>query len=109
LINPNHALSLVKGRVDEIKEFISANEVQLVIFDDDLSPSQLRNLEKYLKCRIYDRSLLILEIFLNRAQTSQAKNTGRAGPISVFAAKAYKNVDTPRASARGHWNAWRRR
>ncbi|HBH23598.1 MAG TPA: GTPase HflX [Cytophagales bacterium] len=62
-----------KGKVDEIKEFISANEVQLVIFDDDLSPSQLRNLEKYLKCRIYDRSLLILEIFLNRAQTSQAK------------------------------------
>ena len=44
-----------------------------MIFDDDLSPSQLRNLEKVLKCQIYDRSLLILDIFLQRAQTSRAK------------------------------------
>ncbi|MFW5804458.1 MAG: GTPase HflX, partial [bacterium] len=45
----------------------------LVIFDDDLSPSQLRNLEQILKCKIYDRSLLILDIFLKRAQTAQAR------------------------------------
>jgi GTP-binding protein HflX len=44
-----------------------------VIFDDDLSPSQLRNLEKFFKCRIYDRSLLILDIFLKRAKTAQAR------------------------------------
>lgn len=61
------------GKVEEISEYVKATETDIVIFDDDLSPSQLRNLEKVLKCRIYDRSLLILEIFLKRAQTAQAK------------------------------------
>jgi GTPase len=62
-----------KGKLEEIKEYLAASEADLVIFDDDLSPSQLRNLEKYLKCKIYDRSLLILDIFLKRAQTAQAR------------------------------------
>jgi len=62
-----------KGKVEEVAEYVKANDIELAIFDDDLSPSQLRNLERALKCRIYDRSLLILEIFLSRAQTSQAK------------------------------------
>ena len=61
------------GKMDEIAEYVKANAIDLVIFDDDLSPSQLRNLERAIKCRIYDRSLLILEIFLKRAQTSQAR------------------------------------
>ena len=62
-----------KGKLEEIWTFIKEEEVQVIIFDDDLSPSQLRNLEKELKVKIYDRSLLILDIFLKRAQTSQAK------------------------------------
>jgi GTP-binding protein HflX len=62
-----------KGKAEEIREYVRAKEVDLVIFDDDLSPSQLRNLEQLFKCRIYDRSLLILDIFLQRAQTAQAK------------------------------------
>lgn len=62
-----------KGKLEEIHTYIKAEEVQVIIFDDDLSPSQLRNLEKDLKVKIYDRSLLILDIFLKRAQTSQAK------------------------------------
>ena len=62
-----------KGKLEEIETYIKAEEVQVIIFDDDLSPSQLRNLEKDLKVKIYDRSLLILDIFLKRAQTSQAK------------------------------------
>lgn len=62
-----------KGKLEEIKEYLEASEADLVIFDDDLSPSQLRNLEQYLKCKIYDRSLLILDIFLQRAQTAQAR------------------------------------
>ncbi len=62
-----------KGKLDEIKTHIRAMNIDWAIFDDDLSPSQLRNLEKVLKCRIFDRSLLILEIFLKRAQTAQAK------------------------------------
>lgn len=62
-----------KGKLQEIKEYITVEKIDVIIFDDDLSPSQLRNLEKELKVKIYDRSLLILDIFLKRAKTSQAK------------------------------------
>lgn len=62
-----------KGKLEEIKSYVVSNNIDVVIFDDDLSPSQLRNLEKELQVKIYDRSLLILDIFLLRAQTSQAK------------------------------------
>ncbi len=73
LANPEPGLYLGKGKIDEIKEYVRSFQIELVIFDDDLSPSQLRNLEKTFSCRIYDRSLLILDIFLKRAQTAQAK------------------------------------
>ena len=62
-----------KGKLEEIHAFVKDQEIEVIIFDDDLSPSQLRNLERDLKIKIYDRSLLILDIFLKRAQTSQAK------------------------------------
>lgn len=62
-----------KGKLEEILGYVKALEVDMVIFDDDLSPSQLRNLENELEIKIYDRSLLILDIFLKRAQTAQAK------------------------------------
>lgn len=62
-----------KGKLNEIKSFVKQNKIDVVIFDDDLSPSQLRNIEQELKVGIYDRSLLILEIFLQRARTAQAK------------------------------------
>ncbi len=73
LHKPIPGLYLGKGKVDEIKEYVRSFGIDLVIFDDDLSPSQLRNLESVFKCRIYDRSLLILDIFLKRAQTAQSK------------------------------------
>lgn len=62
-----------KGKLEEIQAYVKAENADWIVFDDDLSPSQLRNLEKALKCKIYDRSLLILDIFLKRAQTAQAK------------------------------------
>lgn len=71
-----------KGKLAEIKAYITENSVRNVIFDDDLSPSQLRNIERELnpkdtpeeeQVKVYDRSLLILDIFLWRAQTAQAK------------------------------------
>lgn len=61
------------GKLEEIQAYIKHFEVDMVIFDDDLSPSQMRNLENELNVTIYDRSLLILDIFLKRAQTAQAK------------------------------------
>ncbi|MBS9525344.1 GTPase HflX [Litoribacter ruber] len=61
------------GKLEEIQAYVKHFEVDMVIFDDDLSASQMRNLENELKVKVYDRSLLILDIFLKRAQTAQAK------------------------------------
>lgn len=61
------------GKMEEIRAYVTHFEVDMVIFDEDLSPSQMRNIENLLKVKIYDRSLLILDIFLQRAQTAQAK------------------------------------
>lgn len=61
------------GKLEEIKNYIAHFGVDMVVFDDDLSPSQMRNIENELKVKVYDRSLLILDIFLQRAQTAQAK------------------------------------
>jgi GTPase len=61
------------GKLEEIREYVNAHEIDLVIFDDDLTPSQLRNLESELECRILDRTNLILDIFASRAKTAHAK------------------------------------
>ena len=81
LTHPDSRFFVGKGKLQEIHDFVIANKITNVIFDDDLTPSQLRNLEKEFnpkgsedsKVRIYDRSLLILDIFLWRAQTAQAR------------------------------------
>ena len=73
LENPDVRTFVGKGKLEEISTYVKAMEIDKVIFDDDLTPSQLRNLEKNLEVTIYDRSLLILEIFLKRAKTSQAR------------------------------------
>lgn len=62
-----------KGKLEEIIEYVKVEEIDIVIFDDELSPSQLRNIERELKVRVLDRSNLILDIFASRAQTAQAK------------------------------------
>jgi GTP-binding protein HflX len=61
------------GKLNEIKDYVKAHKIDLAIFDDELNPSQIRNLEKTLKCRILDRNNLILDIFAKRARTAHAK------------------------------------
>jgi len=61
------------GKLDEIAKFVEAHEVDMVIFDDELTPAQIRNIENVLHCKILDRNNLILDIFATRAQTAQAK------------------------------------
>jgi GTP-binding protein HflX len=80
LPSPDPRTFIGKGKLAELKEYVLARQVKRVIFDEDLSPSQLRNLERELNpkdkepsVKVYDRSLLILDIFLYRAQTAQAK------------------------------------
>lgn len=73
LQKPNVKSYLGKGKVEEIKEYVKENEIKLVIFDDDLSPVQTRNLEKELEVKVIDRSALILDIFAKRARSTEAK------------------------------------
>lgn len=61
------------GKLEEIRDYIKENGVEMVIFDDDLTPAQLRNIEKELECKVLDRTILILDIFASRARTSHAK------------------------------------
>lgn len=70
---PNPRTYVGTGKLDEIRDYIKENEIQLVIFDDELSPSQLRNIERVLECKILDRNILILDIFASRARTFHAK------------------------------------
>jgi len=73
LENPNPKTYIGTGKMDEITAYVKENEIDLAIFDDELSPSQIRNLEEYIQCKIVDRSSLILDIFAKNAQTAQAK------------------------------------
>ena len=70
---PNSVTFVGTGKLQEIKEYVVENEIGLVIFDDELSPKQLRNIEKELQVKILDRTSLILDIFASRAQTAHAK------------------------------------
>jgi len=70
---PNPKTFVGSGKLGEVKEYIENNNIETVIFDDELNPSQLRNIEKVLDCKILDRTNLILDIFAQRAQTSYAR------------------------------------
>lgn len=61
------------GKIEEIARFVGENKINIAIFDDELSASQIRNIEKILECRILDRTNLILDIFATRARTSHAR------------------------------------
>ncbi len=73
LEKPNPKTFIGTGKLDEVKTFIDANTIGTAVFDDELSPAQLRNIERVLDCKILDRTNLILDIFAGRAQTSSAK------------------------------------
>lgn len=70
---PDRATFVGTGKLEEIQAFVKSEEIDIVVFDDELSPSQLRNIERELQVKILDRSNLILDIFAKRAQTWQAK------------------------------------
>lgn len=70
---PNPKTFIGAGKLNEVKEFMDANAIETAIFDDELSASQLRNIEKVLNCKVLDRTNLILDIFASRAQTSYSR------------------------------------
>ncbi len=73
LKNPNPKTFIGSGKLNEIKDYIKENKIDLAVFDDELSPAQQKNLEKILNINILDRTRLILDIFAQRAQTSYAR------------------------------------
>ncbi len=73
LDTPNPRTFVGSGKIEEIALFVGENDIDIAIFDDELSPSQIRNIEKALGCRILDRTNLILDIFAHRARTSHAR------------------------------------
>ncbi|NNC94303.1 MAG: GTPase HflX [Chitinophagales bacterium] len=73
LRHPNTATYVGKGKLEEIHQYIKAKDIDMLIIDDEISPTQQRNLEKTLRIKVLDRSMLILDIFAQRAQTVQAK------------------------------------
>lgn len=73
LENPDPRTFVGSGKLMEIADFIKENEIDLAVFDDELGPSQIRNIEKALGCRILDRNNLILDIFAKRARTAHAR------------------------------------
>lgn len=73
LPHPDVATYLGKGKINEVVNYVKEKGVDLVIVDDEISPSQQRNIEKETKCKVLDRSMLILDIFAQRARTLQAK------------------------------------
>ena len=70
---PNPKTYIGSGKMEEVQQYVKANEIGSVIFDDELSPAQQNNIEKLLRCKILDRTSLILDIFAQRAQTSYAR------------------------------------
>lgn len=70
---PDPKTYLGSGKLNDVKEYIELNDVNIAVFDDELSPSQIRNIEATLQCKILDRTHLILDIFSKRAQTAHAK------------------------------------
>ena len=73
LEKPNPKTFIGGGKLEDVKAYIEQNNIGTAIFDDELSPAQLRNIEKILDCKILDRTNLILDIFAQRAQTSYAR------------------------------------
>ncbi len=73
LDKPDKTTFIGKGKLQEVTEYIKENEIDILIFDDELSPSQQRNVEKAVKCRVLDRSNLILDIFALRARSANAR------------------------------------
>ena len=108
LEKPNPKTFIGSGKIQEIQFFIKNNDISSVIFDDELSPSQQLNLEKIFRCKIIDRTGLILDIFAQRAKTSYAKTQVQLAQYEYLMPRLKGLVDTLRKTKRWYRNerAW---
>ena len=83
-IKPNQLSYIGKGKLEEVQEYVEKHDIDLVLFDDDLTGAQQNRIEKELKVKIVDRSSLILDIFARRAKTAQAKAQVELAQLQYF-------------------------
>ena len=103
LVKPNPSTAIGKGKLEDIKLSILENNISLLIFDDDLTPGQVRNLENELQIKVIDRSGLILDIFARHAQSLEAKNSSRSCSSSISTSKVNSYVDSPFKTVWWYW------
>ncbi len=84
LKQPNPAYLIGKGKAEEIAQFVQENNISAVIFDDELTPTQIRNLENLTKCKVLDRAAVILDIFASHARTREAKTQVELAQYEYF-------------------------
>jgi GTP-binding protein HflX len=72
-ISPDQRTYIGKGKVDELKQLVKLHKADVVVFDNDLSPAQSRNIEKEIEAKVIDRTQLILDIFANNARTYESR------------------------------------
>ncbi len=106
---PNPATYLGSGKVEELKQTIGDTDATLLLFDDELSPSQAKNIEDLTGRRVMDRAELILDIFATRARSSEAKMQVELAQLAVHAPSPNAHVDAPGEVPRRHRDAraWR--
>jgi GTP-binding protein HflX len=108
---PNPKTFLGTGKLDEVKNYIKDHDIGTVIFDDELTPAQLRNIEKELECKVLDRTNLILDIFAQRATTSYAVTQVELAQYQYLLPRLTRNVDAFGTSKRRNRveRSWRNR
>ena len=103
LQHPDSRTFVGKGKLEEIKEYVRSRNINLVIFDDELTGSQIQNIEKELGTKTIDRSDLILDIFARRARTAQAKVQVELAQYQYILPRLKGNVVAFRKTRCGYW------
>ena len=101
LNGPDSRTYVGSGKLEEIRSYVEENEIGMAIFDDDLTPKQVANIERELKIKILDRTSLILDIFAKRAQTANAKTQVELAQYQYLLPR----VDSPGTPARRYRHA----
>ena len=109
LDTPHPKTFIGSGKMEDVYAYVKAHDISTVIFDDELTPAQQANIEELLKCKILDRTGLILDNFCTACQNELCSHTSRTGAISIFTATPKRTLDTLGASAWRNWYARTRR
>ena len=103
---PDARFFIGKGKLEELSESVKKNDAELIILSAALSPSQERNLEKSLSCRVVDRSGLILDIFAQRARTFEGKLQVELAQLRHLSTRLVRGWTHPRTAKGRHRPAW---